>query len=193
MGLTGDAYARMMKSLLPPGRLWRLVLTSILSRLLFACAEELARVHTRAEDLLRESDPRTTLELLPDFERQLDLPSTGTIEERRARVIARLVRRQRYRPVDFQVALAPLLGLPQEQLVVIERMREFCVAVGDDREIFRFFIFRDPALPGEYFLESAQELVDKMAPSHTRGHVIESIAFKCDDPHSLCDRDILGA
>jgi hypothetical protein len=32
-----------------------------------------------------------------------------------------------------------------------------------------------------------------MQPDHTVGTVIESIAFKCDDAHSLCDRDLLGA
>jgi hypothetical protein len=247
------------------------------------------------------------------------------MDERRARVVARLVRRQRYRPVDFQAALAPLLVLDPGQVAVIQRTRAFCVAIGDDREIYRFFVYRDPALgafsvidPGEagnqgfevitthgvwpvemrarsgttiaisfvdnanftaatvevhdgqrwtgsawvaepstcgvlvtgndtraivlvslieaaingasqlvqvtpnpsddpansvvmadmgssneiavfppgtatYFLASAQELLDSMAASHTRGHVIESINFLCDDPFSLCDRDLLGA
>ncbi|HET7505100.1 MAG TPA: putative phage tail protein [Kofleriaceae bacterium] len=167
--------------------------SSLLSSLLLDCADELARIHGRADDLLREADPSIATELLPDYERDLGEPSTGAPAERRARVVSRLVRRQRFRPVDFQVALAPLLGQAPAEVVVIERTRAFCVAVGDDREIYRFFIFRAPSLPGVAFLASAQAMVDRMAPSHTQGHVIESINFQCDDPHSLCDRDLLGA
>jgi hypothetical protein len=76
---------------------------------------------------------------------------------------------------------------------VLERSHAQGGGDGRRREIFRFFIYRDPALPGTYYLESAQALVDAIKPSHTQGHVIESVNFLCDDPHSLCDRDLLGA
>lgn len=193
MGLDADAYARMLKGLLPPGRLWRLIGDSLLGQLLLGSADELARVNQRVTDLLNEADPTTATELLPEYERQLTLSPAATLDERRARVVARLVRRQRFRPVDFKTALAPLLAQNAADVVVLERTRAFCVAIGDDREIYRFFVYRDPTLPGTYFLASAQEMVDKMAPSHTIGHVIESISLVCDDPHSLCDRDLLGA
>lgn len=185
------AYQRMQMALLPPGRLWRLV-GSLLSDLFLACADELDRLHTRVGDLLNESDPTHATELLPEYERELDLDAASTIAERRARIVARQVARQRYRPVDFQNALAPLLGQLSEDVVVIERSHATAAAMGDDREIFRFFVYRDPNLPGAYFVGSAQELVDKIKPTHTAGHVIESIDFLCDDPFSLCDRDLLG-
>lgn len=188
------AYARMMTALLPPGRLWRLVGDSVLGRLFLACADELARVDGRSTDLLRESDPATVLELLPESERELALETGAlSIDERRARVVARTVARQRFRPADFQAALAPLLAQAPEDVVVIERTRAFCVLIGDDREIFRFFIYRDPTLPGAYFLASAQQLVDQIRPTHTAGQVIESIDARYDDPHSLYDRDLRGA
>lgn len=193
MGLTANAFARMMKFLLPPGKLWIFAPDSILSKVLLAASDELVRIDGRASDLLRESDPRTADELLPDFERVLELDSTGTVEERRARVVALLVRRQRVRPVDYQQALALLLGQEPEDVVVIERSRAFAISVSDDREIYRFFIYRDPALPGTYDVAGAQDVVDRMAHSHTMGHVIESVDLLCDDPHSLCDRDLLGA
>ena len=193
MGLGADAYARMLRGLLPPGRLWRLIGGSVLNRLLLGCADELARLDQRVADLLNEADATTATELLPEFERELRLDPAATLDERRARVVARLVRRQRFRPVDFKTALAPLLAQNAADVVVLERTRAFCVAVGDDREIYRFFIYRDPTLPGTYFLPSAQEMVDKMAPSHTAGQVIESINMRYDDPHSLYDRDLLGA
>lgn len=193
MGLTADAYARMIWGLMPGGRLWR-IFGSLLSKVLLACADELARIDARAGDLLRESDPRTTTELLSDFERERGLSSAGgTIDERRARVVARVVARQRYRPADFRTALAALLAQRSDDVVIIERTHAAAAAAGDDREIFRFFAYRDPTAPGTAFLTSAQEQIDRMKPSHTRGHIIESINMLCDDPHSLCDRDLLGA
>jgi hypothetical protein len=187
------AYSHMMTALLPPGRVWRLLVGTNLSNLFDACADELARVDARANDLLDESDPRTADELLPEYERELELEPTGTDDERRARVVAHLVARQRYRPVDFQTALAPLLGQDPEDIVVIERTHAFAASTGDVREIFRFFIYRDPDEPGAYFIASAQALVDKIKPTHTAGHVIESIDALYDDPFSLYDRDVMGA
>lgn len=189
---TVPSYARMLFDLLPPGRIWRRI-GSVLERLLLGCAEELGRIDERVVDLLDESDPATAMELLPEHEGELGLASTGTLEERRARVIARLTATVGFRPEDFQDALAMLLGQAPMDVVVIERTHAQAVAFGDDREIFRFFIYRDPMLPGTYFLDSAQAQVDVMKPSHTIGHVIESVNFLCDDPFSLCDRDLLGA
>lgn len=188
-----EAYARMLKDLLPPGRLWNLDPGSTLSLVLEASGDELARVEARAAELLLESDPQTASELLVDYERALGLASTGTDAERRARIVALLIRRQRYRPADFRQVLAPFLGQGAEDVQVIETTRAQAIAMGDEREIFRFFVYRNPALPGDYDLAAAQAIVDAMKPSHTMGHVIASTGFLCDDPDSICDRDILGA
>jgi hypothetical protein len=189
---TTDAYGRTLAALLPPGKVWRLVAESALSQVLAACGNELARVEVRVGNLLSEVDPSTVSELLPEYERELGLASDGTTAERVARVVARLVAQQRYRPVDIQAALAPLFGLSSGSVVVIERTVAQAAAMGDAREIFRFFVYRNPALGGAYYLASAQALLDKIKPSHTVGHAIESINFLCDDPYSLTDRDILG-
>lgn len=183
----------MLRQLLPPSKLWRTDDDSILSGILLASGDELVRVSDRAQDLLIESDPRTADELLPEFERELGLVAEGTKEERRARVVAHLLRRQRVRPDDYRQALAPLLGQDAEDVVIIERSRADAIAMDDDREIFRFFVYRDPDAAGTYDLDAAQDVVDTMKHSHTEGHVVESIDFLCDDEHSLCDRDILGA
>lgn len=189
--MTGP-YQRMLGALLPPGK-WRLIGDAVLPALFLGCADELERIDGRAGNLLNESDPRTAVELLPEYERELELDEASTTAERQARIVARLVARQRYRPVDFQTGLAPLLGLDAADVDVIETSHAMAVAMGDVREIFRFFVYRDPGLPGTYYLDSAQEQVDAIKPSHTAGHVIESIDFLCDDPYSLCDRDLLGA
>src|SRR5512139_1323300 len=124
-----EVYASMLRALLPPGKLWR-VAGSLLSQVFLACADELARVDTRAGDLINEADPATTLELLPDFERELGLEAgTSSVDERRARVVTRLVARQRFRPVDFQTALAPLLALDPADVDVIERTRAFVISI----------------------------------------------------------------
>lgn len=187
---TSPAYARMLWALLPPGRVWR-PLSGVLFKVFQACADELARVDARVINLTDEADPRTALELLPEYERELDLETAPTADERRARIVARTIARQRYRPVDFQTALAPLLGQDAVDVVVIETTHAQAVAMGDVREIFRFFILRDPNVPGTYYLDSAQDLVDSIKPSHTAGHMIETTAALYDDPHSLYDRDLL--
>src|SRR5678815_253974 len=83
-----DRYARMMLSLLPPGRLWRVAAGSMLYKFFLGIADELDRIDGRGVTLLAESDPRTTVELLPEYERQFDLVATSSEEERRARVVA---------------------------------------------------------------------------------------------------------
>ncbi|HET9063685.1 MAG TPA: putative phage tail protein [Candidatus Binatia bacterium] len=189
---TSPAYARMLWALLPPSRLWRRI-GGTLFKVFEADADELARVDARVINLVDEADPRTASELLPEHERELGLDTAATLAERRARVVARTIARQRFRPVDFQAALSPLLGQDAVDVVVIETSHATAVAMGDVREIFRFFIYRDPGEPGPYYLDSAQELVDAIKPTHTAGHIIESIDFLCDDEFSLCDRDLLGA
>ncbi len=188
-----NKYSRMMMALLPPGRLWRTVASGTLATVFAGCADELGRVEARTTDLLNEADPSTAVELLPEYESELRLPSTGTTAERQARVVSRTIVRQRYRPVDFQNALAPLLALAPANVVIIERTHAQASAMGDDREIFRFFIYRDPTQPGTYYLASAQALVNTIKPSHTIGTVIESVNALYDSPFSLYDRDLMGA
>lgn len=188
---SAEAYAGMLASLFPPGKLWTFI-ASLLSKVLLASADELVRVDQRGQDLVNEADPSTAVELLPEYERELALVAAPSVLERRANVVGRLVNRQRFRPADFQAALAPLLGQVVADVVVIERSRAFVISIGDDREIYRFFVYRDPTLPGTAFIASAQVLVDEMQPSHTIGTVIESVAALYDDPHSLYDRDMMG-
>lgn len=184
------AYQRMLTALLPPGKLWRLVGGSLLSSLFLACANELERIDGRAGALIQEADPRTALELLPEYERELDLEEAATVAERQARIVALTIAEPGYRPQDLQTALAPLLGAVT---TVLERTTAMAASMGDVREIFRFFLYRNPTLPGTYYLKSAQELLDTIKPTHTAGYVIESIDFLCDDEFSLCDSDLLGA
>lgn len=191
MGLAAEVYARMQKALLPPGRL-NDAFGAWLHNLLMGSADELVRVDARGDDLLREALPSTAVELLPEYEAQFGSVVGSTTEERQAIVTSAATRQQRYRPLDFQLALAPLLGQASDDVVVLERDLAMVAALGDQREIYRFFVFRDPAVLGAYFLEAAQRTVYDMSPSHVGGYVIESLVATCDDPFSLCDRDLVG-
>ena len=192
VAFSADAFAKLQKALLPPGKLWRLDTDGFIYKVFLSAGDELARVSARAVDLMRESDSATTVELLPEFELDLDLASTGTDSERQDRAVAREVEESQFRPEDVKVALAPYLDLDVADIDVIETSRALAIAVGDDRAIYLFHVFRDPALPGTPDIAAAQVELDIMAHSHTKGKIIESRTFKCDNPNSLCDRDLLG-
>lgn len=195
-GRTAEAeeYARQQVQLLPPGKVWYRELTGWIHRIFLGSGEELARICARGVQLLNESDPRTATETLEDWERTyaLETVSGDSIIVRRARILTAVRSQLGCRPADFQEALAPILDLDSADVDVIERSRAFCITVGDDDEIFKFFIYRDPSLPGTPNIDEAQEVVDRMKPAHTEGFIIESINFLCDDANNLCDRDLLG-
>lgn len=95
--MTADDYRRQMQALLPRGRAWSLAPLAWLTRLLSAMAPEFARIHARVLDLIRESDPRTTIEMLAEWERALGLPDNcsntlaPTLQGRRDDVLTKLV------------------------------------------------------------------------------------------------------
>lgn len=72
------AYYEQLAGLLPQGAAWMAPPASTLGRLLFGLSDEMARLDARGVDLLEEADPRTTYELLPDWERLTGLPDTCT-------------------------------------------------------------------------------------------------------------------
>ncbi len=93
--MTADDYLRQLQALLPQGQAWPRDQEAVLTKLLAALAEELARVDRRGEDLLDEADPRTTSDLLTDWERVAGLPDTcltagQTVEQRRAALVSKL-------------------------------------------------------------------------------------------------------
>lgn len=95
MALTTNDYLQQLRGLLPPGPAWPRDAESLLTEILTAFAQEFARIDQRIEKLLDEADPRTTLELLPDWERVAGLPDvcTGPLDSvaaRRDALIARL-------------------------------------------------------------------------------------------------------
>lgn len=95
MALTTDDYLQQLQALLPQGPAWSREADSVLTKLLTAFAEEFSRVDSRIDGLINEADPRTSNELLVDWERVAGLPDlcTGipeTIALRRDLLVSKL-------------------------------------------------------------------------------------------------------
>lgn len=124
MGLGKVDYQNQLAQLIPQGKAWR---GKNLRTILNAIAEEFFRIHQRADDLLNEADPRTTYELLEDWERITGMPDdctdlAATIEERRNQVVAKLIQKGGQTP-QFYIDLAATLGYT----VTIEEYDQFHV------------------------------------------------------------------
>lgn len=90
---TGDDYVQPLMDLLPIGLAWPREPTGVLYRTVRGLAQYWGFVDGRAADLLeRESDPRKTVEILPEWERAWGLPdpcfpSATTIAERQKMLV----------------------------------------------------------------------------------------------------------
>lgn len=107
-------YLHQLQQLLPTGIAWPRDMEATLTKLLSALADSLSRSHNRTADLIDESDPRTTTEMLPDWETTLGLPdacsaAATTLQERRAALLAKLTSRGG-QSRQFFIDLAATLG-----------------------------------------------------------------------------------
>lgn len=121
----------LLQDLLPWGIAWTRKATATLTELLRGLAVELACLHARALDLLRESDPRTTSEMLTDWERALSLPDgcTGPLATptlRRQAIVVRLTQVGGQTP-EYYIAYAATLGIA----ITIEEFRPFEVGLSE--------------------------------------------------------------
>lgn len=111
----GDEYAEALAALLPTGEAWPRDSDSVPMRFVDGLAGIWGDVDGRADDLLvRESDPRLTIDMLPDWERAFGLPDdcmgpATTIEERRSRLLQRMTV-EGGQSRAFFIGLATLLG-----------------------------------------------------------------------------------
>lgn len=111
MGMTAADYTGMLRALLPPGAAWNMEAGDTRLDMLAALAEEFARLDARADELLIEADPRTSTELLPEWEAFLGLTASGTVAERQGAVVALLIA-QREQTAAFYIELAAAMGIP---------------------------------------------------------------------------------
>ncbi|RHW17214.1 DUF2313 domain-containing protein [Sphingomonas gilva] len=114
MNRDAAAYHDMLLALLPPGAAWPRDPGSRLGRLLGAEADGLARADIRSLALVEEADPRTALELLPDWERVAGLPDAcagapDAISERQIALHAKIAERGG-QSIPFFTEIAARLG-----------------------------------------------------------------------------------
>lgn len=127
MALTTDDYLQQLQALLPQGPAWPREQGSLTTNLLSAFAEEFSKVDLRIDNLINEADPRTTNELLSDWERVAGLPDlcTGipaTIALRRELLVAKLTN-VGGQSKQFYIDLAAKLGYT----ITIDEFKRFRV------------------------------------------------------------------
>jgi len=134
---SGDDYASSLADLLPQGPAWPRYIDSVLMRVIYGLAQYWGFVDGRAADLLeRESDPRKTTELLPDWERNWGLPdpcftTDQTIDARRRMLIWKMTL-MGGQSREFFTAVSELFGIT----ISIKEFSPFQVGVsqcGDTR------------------------------------------------------------
>jgi len=137
MRRTGDDYAEGLNSLLPLGPAWPRDPLSALMATVRGLAQIWGLVDSRAADLLeQESDPRKTLELLPDWERNWGLPDPcyeepQSIGERQRALVMRMTI-QGAQSREFFIQIAAMLGY----VITISEYRVWVVGIdrcGDSR------------------------------------------------------------
>lgn len=121
--MTQSDYLLQLQALLPVGLAWPRDPDAVLTQVLAGVAEEPARVDARGWSLLEEVDPRTTNELLVDWERvTAQNPAEGaTLEDRRRAVTSVLAMRGGQSPTYF-IALAASIGYA----ITLTEYRPFC-------------------------------------------------------------------
>jgi hypothetical protein len=81
----------------------------------------------------------------------------------------------------------------QKNNVELHEYRADQIPADDPERIFWAFVHRDPGDGGGYDLAEAQRICDRVKWGHSLIIVGESDCFRCEDPYSLVERDILGA
>jgi uncharacterized protein YmfQ (DUF2313 family) len=111
---SANDFTRALQAKLPRGRVWPRDEDSEQTGTLKGLAPSCARFNARANDLLVDAFPASTLELLPEWEKTLGLPDpcvgpSPTIEQRRAQVVARFIA-DGGQSVAYFISVAAALG-----------------------------------------------------------------------------------
>jgi uncharacterized protein YmfQ (DUF2313 family) len=127
---SGDDYKQSFLSLLPQGYAWPRHAGALLVDVCWGLCEYWGFVDGRAADLLEiESDPRTTVELLPDWERNWGLPdpcysAPQTIGQRQLALVMRMTMLGA-QSREFFIGVAAMLGYT----ITITEYRVFVVGL----------------------------------------------------------------
>ncbi len=93
---TADDYQRALWNLMPRGRAWNKEPGSVQSQVLLGLSQAFARLNDRSNNLIADSFPLETYELLPEWEESVGLPDScaglgATVQARRATMLAKFI------------------------------------------------------------------------------------------------------
>ena len=137
MGLSAGDYYNELAALLPSGPAWLVDEPSTLTLFLDAWSQEFARAQARAEALGEEADPRTTYELLSDYETLFGLPTacmsgvTQSVQQRRQALHAQMISGGG-QSIAYYVSLALAAGF----VIAITEFRPWSVGMTIDLPIY---------------------------------------------------------
>lgn len=109
-----NEYLSLFQNVIPQGLAWPRWEGSFVTKLLKALSPEFARIDARLVDLQNEADPRTTVELIDEWEKFAGLPDIcvteeQTLEQRRVALCAKLLM-EGGQSVDYFIGMAEALG-----------------------------------------------------------------------------------
>ncbi|UVM37676.1 YmfQ family protein [Pseudomonas sp. B21-017] len=124
---TAAQYHTQLRSLLPSGPAWDPERVPELEDVLAGVAQELARLDARAADLLNEMDPAGVSELVPDWERVMNLPdpclgAPPLFDDRRLAVRRRLLA-VGSQTIGYFVEIARTQGYPNATITELRAPR----------------------------------------------------------------------
>jgi len=177
MARTAAQHREVLKSLLPPGKIWTRSPNSILHKIMYSLAEEFARVEARVDDLYNEKDVTTTTELLEEHELDYGLPDVGdsiasTNELRREELESSLLKLgQQFQ--QYYIDIATALGYT----ITIEEFSPFWAGLqtaidrcGDQNNIFWWMVWIDldsVTYPSEVNITKLMNKIRSTSPGHT--------------------------
>lgn len=186
--MDATAYRQSFSALLPPGAAWPREPDTLLQALLLGWGDELARVDGRGAAMHEEADPRTTTELLAEWERAYGLPDActpepGTVEARRLALLLRITSTGGASRQYF-IDLAASLGIT----ITIDEFRPWTVAddvasemlgpawgytwrvnVASTTPVYEWTVFDGVDLPLRWWQiqEALECLFRRLKPAHT--------------------------
>jgi uncharacterized protein YmfQ (DUF2313 family) len=166
-----DDYKKQLQSLLPPGVLWQSQVDSAFANLLDALAEELARIDARAENLLLEAYPDTSVELLPDWERVAGLPHACTGElstlQQRHNALMGVLTIERSLSRAFFINIAARMGFT----ITITELPNFVWQINAALDVNAVYFRASVSVAGDPLVQSLNNLLEcvmqALKPAHT--------------------------
>ncbi len=195
--MTAEDYLADLQALAPPGMAIPRHPDAMLTKLFLAMADMLAIADAAANSLYDEADPRTTYQLLPDWERVAGLPDPILVEaaaadgispgmdERHAWLVSRLTAVGGQSAAYF-IALAASLGVA----ITIDEFVPFGCGlgmvgrdqIGSDDTIFVQWQVNMPSPPVYYFHVGASQVGDPLG--YSRPGVVEQLFRRYRPAHS---------